>query len=49
MVLLASFVGGEQNTFSSGQKPHVKRILQEMRKYEKNPHEHFTIFPSETK
>lgn len=48
MVLLASFVSGEQ-TSSSTQKPHVKHILQEMRKYQKNPHEHFAIFPNESK
>ena len=48
MVLLASFVSNENNT-SSGQKPHVKHILQEMRKYIKNPHEHIEIFPNENK
>ena len=48
MVLLASFVGSEKTIISS-QKPHVKRILQEMKKYEKNRHEHFAIFPDESK
>ena len=48
MVLLASFVSSEQ-TSSFGQKPHIKRLYKELRNYEKNPHDHFSIFPSERK
>ena len=48
MIMLASLIGdGSSN--SSGQQPHVKPIMRELRNYEKNPHKCMEIFPDEQK
>ena len=48
MIMLASLIGdGSSN--SSGQQPHVKPIMRELRNYEKNPHKYMAIFPDEQK
>ena len=46
--MLASFIGGGSSS-SSGQQPHVKTIMRELKNYEKNPHKHIAIFPDEKK
>ena len=48
MIVLASFIGNG-SSHSSGQQPHAKPIMRELRKYEKNPHKEFAIFPDEQK
>ena len=48
MIMLASLIDdGSSN--SSGQQPHVKPIMRELRNYEKNPHKYIAIFPDEQK
>lgn len=48
MVWLASFIS-DGLTSSSSQQPHVKTIMRELMRYEKDPHEDMAVFPNETK
>lgn len=48
MIMLASLIG-DGSSSSSGQQPHVKPIMRELRNYVKNPHKFMEIFPDEQK